>query len=211
MPPNPLYRAKDPVNALRQLASNTPEYQELTNYLMARNAMPEVKFGYLGGTNGEFERDVGRPNSGVAAPGRVSINNGYLDYDSNPAGAQSTLLHELTHAAWHQIRKQVESGTASPELQDAFSKLVYDRKKGTWRMQDIAKTLNPEWHKANEGYRASVSEGPAFGIGNSSYPGPTRGTWEQPPHLDSTLATEFRILQELATRDALKNPNKVNR
>lgn len=209
MPPNPLYRAKDPVNALRQLASDTPEYQELTNYLMARNAMPEVKFGYMGSIDGGFER--GDRKGVIPQQGRVTINNQYREYGEDPRGAASILGHELTHAAWYQIRKQVESGTASPELVQAFKRLVYDPKKGTWAVGDFAKKLDPQWYKDNAGYRASTVEGPAFGIGNVMEPDNTPSSWKPPAHLDSTLATEFRILQELAQRDAMKNPNKVNR
>jgi hypothetical protein len=205
MPPNPLYRAKDPVNALRQLASDTPEYQELTNYLMARNAMPEVRFGYMGNTNGEFERGP------APSQGRVTMNDQYREYDADPAKALGTLGHELTHAAWYQIEKQVKSGTASPELVQAFKRLVYDSKKGTWAVGDLATKLNPQWYRDNEGYRASTVEGPAFGVGNSMTPPGYGGNRNPPVHLDSTLATEFRILQELAQRDAVKNPNKVNR
>jgi hypothetical protein len=212
MPPNPLYRAKDPVNALRQLASDTPEYQELTNYLMARNAMPGVKFDYLGsGTHGQYSRNTS--NTGVAGAlpkaGQVSISEGYRGYDGDPQRAVATLGHELTHAAWSQIRQQIEDGKASPQLVEAFKKLLYNRKTNTWAAAETASKLNPSWERANEAYRASVDEMPAFAIGNSMNPSRTQET--QPRHLDSTLATEFRILQELATRDAVKNPNKVNR
>jgi len=209
---NPLYESRQPVNTLRQLASDTPEYQQLMNYLMARSAVPEVNFNADGDNSGQFvqgERYIGGSSKHNA--GTASLSGDYMGYKGNPNTAVRTLGHELTHAAWNQMRQQIYEGKTSPEFADAFSKLVYNKKKGTWAAPDLANKLDAPWYKENESYRSSVQEMPAFGIGNSMLGGDPSPSWKPPTHLDPTLATEQMILLDLATRDAKRNPNKTTR
>ena len=226
---NPLYESRQPVNTLRQLASDTPEYQQLMNYLMARSAVPEVNFNADGDNSGQFvqgERYIGGSSKHNA--GTASLSGDYMGYKGNPNTAVRTLGHELTHAAWNQMRQQIYEGKASPEFEGAFSKLVYNKQKGVWEMPDssnnldaqlfnnpwaaprLAEKLDPDWSQKNRVYRASSSELPAFAVGNSTLGG-NPPSYKTPSHLDPTLATEQMILLDLATRDAKRNPNKTTR
>lgn len=230
MPPrNPLYDSYQPVNTLMQLASDSPEYQATMNYLMARSAVPEVKFQYMDeGQTGEFNRNKKFIGGGSNHPaGTLSMSDRYTGYEGNPRQAVSTLGHELTHAAWNQIRQQIYEGKMSTQFAEAFSKLVYNKQKGVWEMPDIsnnldsplfknpwaalrlAEKLNPAWAQNNQAYRASPSELPAFAVGNMMSNAPP--AWKPPSHLDPTLATEQMILLDLATRDARRNPVKTTR
>ena len=226
---NPLYDSRQPVNTLMQLASDTPEYQQLANYLMARSAVPEVEFRYMGeDQTGEFNRNKKFIGGSSDHPGgTLSMSDRYTGYEGNPRQAVSTLGHELTHAAWNQMRQQIYEGKASPEFAAAFSKLVYNKPKGVWEMPDLsnnldaslfsnpwgasqlAQRLDPAWAQKNGSYRASSSELPAFAVGNMMNNAPPG--WKPPAHLDPTLATEQMILLDLATRDARRSPVKTTR
>jgi hypothetical protein len=77
----------------------------------------------------------------------------------------------------------------------------------------LAYKLNPAWTESQEGYRASSGELPAWAMGNVANTNPlvNYDTYNTPSHLNSTLATEYQILLDLATRDAKANPNKKAR
>ena len=186
----------DKIRLMRQIASEQPQYQELADYLMARSAMPPVKEGYLPeGTNAQYSRNsfFGRE---LPATGEVTINYGSNDPNS--------LIHELTHAADYQMARQYhQQGAKDAEAKQRF-KDAYDRLLKSNAQGGMASRLAPDWVKENLGYRATGGELPAFAMGN-------QGARGAPAHVDPTLSTEFRVLLDMALRDAQANPYKTTR
>ena len=203
-------RGDDKIRLMRQIASEQPQYQELADYLMARSAMPPVKEGYLpADTNAQYSRNsfFGRE---LPATGEVTINYGTNDPNS--------LIHELTHAAHYQMGRQyrqqdVKDAEAKQRFKDAYDKLLRTNEQGpggmftaptVFQTEAMASRLAPDWAKQNSRYRSSVSELPAFAMGN-------QGARGAPAHVDPTLSTEFRVLLDMALRDAQANPYKTTR
>jgi hypothetical protein len=202
-------RGDDKIRLMRQIASEQPQYQELADYLMARSAMPPVKEGYLpGGANAEYSRNTmfGRE---LPATGEVTINYGSNDPNS--------LIHELTHAAHYQMGRQyrqegAKDAEAKQRFKDAYDRLLRTNEQGlvgfaaptVFQTEAMASRLAPDWTKQNSRYRSSVSELPAFAMGN-------QGAKGAPAHVDPTLSTEFRVLLDMALRDAQANPYKTTR
>jgi hypothetical protein len=203
-------RGDDKIRLMRQIASEQPQYQELADYLMARSAMPPVKEGYLpADTNAQYSRNSFF-GSGLPATGEVTINYGTNDPRS--------LIHELTHAAHYQMGRQyrqqdVKDAEAKQRFKDAYDRLLRTNEQGpggmfaaptVFQTEAMASRLAPDWAKQNSRYRASVSELPAFAMGN-------QGARGAPAHVDPTLSTEFRVLLDMALRDAQANPYKTTR
>jgi hypothetical protein len=202
-------RGDDKIRLMRQIASEQPQYQELADYLMARSAMPPVKEGYLpGDANAEYSRNTmfGRE---LPATGEVTINYGSNDPNS--------LIHELTHAAHYQMGRQyrqegAKDAEAKQRFKDAYDRLLRTNEQGlvgfaaptVFQTEAMASRLAPDWTKKNSRYRSSVSELPAFAMGN-------QGAKGAPAHVDPTLSTEFRVLLDMALRDAQANPYKTTR
>lgn len=200
----------DKIRLMRQIASEQPQYQELADYLMARSAMPPVKEGYLPeGTNAQYSRNAFL-NRELPETGEVTINYGSNDPNS--------LIHELTHAAHYQMGRQyrqegVKDAEAKQRFKDAFDRLLRTNQQGAGGMfatptvfqtEAMASRLAPDWAKQNRRYRSSASELPAFAMGN-------QGAKGAPAHVDPTLSTEFRVLLDMALRDAQANPYKTTR
>ena len=200
----------DKIRLMRQIASEQPQYQELADYLMARSAMPPVKEGYLpADTNAQYSRNSFF-GSELPATGEVTINYGTNDPRS--------LIHELTHAAHYQMGRQyrqqdVKDAEAKQRFKDAYDRLLRTNEQGpggmfaaptVFQTEAMASRLAPDWAKQNSRYRSSVSELPAFAMGN-------QGARGAPAHVDPTLSTEFRVLLDMALRDAQANPYKTTR
>jgi len=203
----------NPLQYLMQLASERPEYAALTDYLTSRSAMPPVSFRYLpSGNSGTFD-----PQTGA-----VTLNDAYLKRGYDPTNPIPTLTHELTHAAQLQMAKQrsqeeVANPQAKQQFLDAYKKLVYTDEKpkvsDRFAQSVLANKLNPKWYEENASYRASVNELPAWAMGSVAHQNPLYeyDDFKTPAHLNPTLATEFLILMDLATKDAKANPNKKTR
>lgn len=195
---NALSRGTDPLQTLLKQAAETPQYRDLVEYLSSRRMMPPISLDKPFG-GGVFERDSffsdSLPKTGVVKIG----------YGAGP----STLVHELTHAADNQIHQQYfqlknkrgELTPAEQQFMQAYEKLSYN---STRRNPDeslvresLARKLDPEWAKKNRAYRASNTELPAWGMGFAVEP---RRDYDQPLHLDPTMATEFSILLDMANR-----------
>ena len=205
----------NPVQYLMQLASERPEYAALAEYLTTRSAMPPVSFGYLSpGTSGEFESNFWGGN--LPRTGKVTLNSEFMDRAYAPTTAIPTLSHELVHASQKEMesqrmQKEILDQNAKQQFLDAYQKLVYDKTKpvkSRFGQNVLAEKLNPAWSKENEAYRASIAELPAFAIGTVSG---KNDAYRAPEHLNPTLATEYQILLDLATRDAKANPYKKAR
>ena len=204
---NALVRQSDPTQDVLQRAAQFPQYGELVDYLSARRMMPpiETKSKFLFPYKGIFEQNppIGGP---LPQTGKITVR----------AGAdESTVIHELTHAAdnqinnqYYELKEQQDQGKELTPVQkqfvDAFEKLVrkvsgipgmrlreYNRSK-------TAEKLAPNWLQQQSGYRSSDDELPAFGMGSTVYG--TKKRPDAPLHVDPTYATEFSVLMDLARR-----------
>ena len=212
----------NPIQYLMQLASERPEYAALANYLTSRSAMPPVSFGALpSGSTGEFRQRGIFSNSNVPDTGQVTLTDRFLSQRVNPEVAVPTMTHEMTHAAQKELiaqtmQKDIADQQAKQQFLDAYAKLSYDRNqrgRAAFAPNALAHKLNPAWTEKREGYRASADELPAWAMGavTNNSPYYDYDTANTPAHLNPTLATEYQILLDLATRDAKANPNKKTR
>lgn len=185
-------------------AADTPTYRPLMDYLAERRAIPVIREGYLGeAVAGEFERNTWS-NGPLPAKGQITLN-----YGAGP----NTLLHEVTHAAQGQVNSQASEdyqrlGDTAPlrkQFLEAYSKIqdsfrtrgLFDPPTETSQVRSMAKRLAPEFMEKASSYRGSTEELQAFAVGDASVPKPFS---KAPQHLSPTLATEFMILLDLATR-----------
>lgn len=192
--------AKDPLQSL--LRETGPQYGELVDYLSSRRMMPPIKYEYIRpGTGGTFaypgflSNPMNLPETGVVTVA--------------PGADPSTVVHELTHAADRQISEQYHrlqyKKSLSPQekqFMSAFEKLSWNSNEPTndpkkQPRKQLANLLSPEWVDKNS-YRAGHSELPAWGMG--SVVGGRDTEYKPPLHLDPTMATEFSILMDMATR-----------
>jgi hypothetical protein len=211
----------NPLQYLMQLASERPEYAALTDYLTSRSAMPPVSFGSLpAGTNAEFGMSGGFNSKNIPETGAITLSNKYLNKGYDPTNAVPTLTHELTHAAQGEISKQrsqkeVLDKNAKQQFLDAYKKLIFNpdgfkTNRARYAQGVLADKLNPAWVKENKDYRSSIDELPAWAMGAAAHQNPLYeyDDYNAPAHLNPTLATEYQILLDLATRDAKANPKK---
>ena len=202
---NSLINQSDETQNLLQRAAQFPQYGQLVDYLSARQMMPQIKTQIMFPYKGIFEQNppIGGP---LPKAGKITIR----------AGAdESTVIHELTHAAdaqinnqYYELKEQQDQGKELTPVQkqfvDAFEKLVrkvsgipgmrlreYNRAK-------TAEKLAPHWLQQQRGYRSSDDELPAFGMGSTVYG--TKKRPDAPLHVDPTYATEFSVLMDLARR-----------
>ncbi len=173
------------------------DYVALMSYLASRNAVPPIV------TNPnlpEVAEGGFRTVPSVGPAGQVELRG------TSPAYV-GTLLHELTHAAQVQMEKHRQNRGAGKQFTDAYDKLAVTEGKGRGPGHIMSRRpQNPEWPEDYKQYRVSDMEAPAFAVGNqSSGIDPTQ---RAAPHVDTTLAQEFMILLDLATRDLIKStPN----
>jgi hypothetical protein len=212
----------NPMQYLMQLASERPEYAALAQYLTSRSAMPPVAFDYLpSGNTGRFTSRGFFSNGSIPTTGMVTLSDRFLNRGYDPTNAVPSLTHELTHAAQNEMdyqkrQKEIADPQAKQQFLEAYSKLGYDatkRSRAAFAQNALANRLNPEWTAKNEGYRASAGELPAWAMGDVANRNPLNDydPYGTPAHLNPTLATEYQILLDLATRDAKANPNKKAR
>lgn len=181
---------------LQRILADKPEYRAITDYLTARGKMPEMQTRWLGdGVNGRFDRNSVFGDE-LPKGGRITISS-----NPNAVDQKGTVVHELTHAVDAELINQYHSKKQPPgkQFSDAYKKLRLGSD------ANVAKTIAPEFALANRDYRASNTEVRAFGMGstqggNSPYPAPA--------HIDSTAATEFQILLDLAMRDQVSAPKE---
>lgn len=187
---------KDTAELLNRLRG-TPIGNRILNYLAQRNAMPAIERSYLGdAASGQFSYPSDPSNPGV------------IKYSTSrsPISMSNTLLHELTHAADRQIsRDALEYAKSDPQLYDAWLKLstsvarpaAGERLPERDPRQEMAYRMAPQWFNQYQNYRASNKELPAWGVADAAIP---TGSQSAPPHINATLAQEFDILLDLASR-----------
>ena len=185
------------VNSLLDRAQQYPEFQELSQFLTARRgAFPPVEYAPLYGESGRYDPRTGK-----------LMLSERLGYGSNKE-AEDTLIHELTHSAVNELHgkymqaKDMQKKT--PEIQqfiDGYEKLMVAPGM-KFQQAELAKRMAPEWVAANVGYRATASELPAWAMGSAATG--RNGGYSTPTHLNPTLATDFRVLLDLANRAKIK-------
>jgi len=190
---------------LQEAAALDPRVETLVAYLQQKSMVPNISIvPSLGGSTGQFEYGQGLPPQGTVS---IIPRNKMED-------ALNTLSHELTHASERQILGQLYDPPSKGgelihgQFQDAYDKLYYKRKARATSpdkvpRKQMAERLDPK--NAKEEYRGSMGELAAFGVGNS---GPGEGVYKGAPHLDPTMATEFMILLDLASRSNKVNPKQ---
>lgn len=183
-----------------QAASDNPEYQSIANYLMARRAMPEMQ---IGGTSAYGSFTTPALFSGNKVPDRgllkLNENSRYV----NPSAVAPTMLHESTHAAERQMIKQYYELKDKPNKTDLekqflgnFQKIIgsQDAEITNW-----IKKIVPEFANKESGYRTRSNEALAFGVQNAAFKD-TASSYQAPPHIDPTIATQFQLLLDQAQR-----------
>lgn len=97
-----------------QKASDNPEYQALSNYLLSRRAFPEVTTAPMaGGTYGKFTSPAFFSDGSIPARGLLSFNEQAQQW--NPQAMVPTAVHEATHAANRQLIKQYYEVKKKPD------------------------------------------------------------------------------------------------
>jgi hypothetical protein len=186
-----------PANALYERAQAYPEFQELSQFLTSRRgALPPVEYAPLYGASGEYDPRTGK----LKLAERMAYGTG--------KEAEDTVIHELTHSAVNELHGKYMQAKGltrkTPEIQqfiDGYEKLMVAPGM-KFQQAELAKRMAPDWAAANANYRASASELPAWAMGLSAT-GRNDG-YEAPPHVNPTLATDFRILLDLANRAKIK-------
>lgn len=193
---------QDPVIDIMRKSAAVPEYQQMMDYLMTRRAVPEMQTRYMGTSIGGLFQYGGT----LQPRGKISVTEG---------ASADTLIHEVTHAAERQMGQQYyEDKTAkrdilgfvqpnSTQFTDAYDKI---------NTQQILGTLNQNWTDKAARYRSTTSEARAFAMENVTNPElDPKSITRAPAHIDSTLATEFMILLDLAKRGMKDRPQSQGR
>lgn len=190
---------------LRQTTEAGPQYGELVDYLSARRMMPTIEF--EGFDNGAFHQNSFFGNK-LPRTGVVTIGHRTSSLPSGP----STVVHELTHAAdsqleaqYYEVKEKAIRGKitlAEQKFLQAYEKLArtpvsFSNRQGALPRLDMANRLDAEWAKKKSDYRATNRELAAWAMESGMLP---RSESPAPLHLDPTLATEFRILIDLARK-----------
>lgn len=193
------------VNSLLKVAESIPDYKELSSFLSSRNATPDIYKKATGG-GAVFEY----PALGPKERGEIGISPSNFYSDGKPVkGAEGTLIHEMTHAADRQfdqmvseIRKTPERNWSSSEKQfmDAMSKLTWagNFDKNPRKLKQLVDSLDAKWYQENRDYRANDRELRGWAMGNVNRQ--NDDSYKPPKHLDTTLATEFMMLLDLARK-----------
>ena len=190
---------KDTAELLNRLRG-TPIGDRILNYLAQRDMAPTIeRYGWLGNANATFSNPSNRNDPGVIK----------YSGDVHPKFAANMLLHELTHAADRQIsRDALDYATTDPQLYDAWLKLSTPVARPMWGerlperapRQEMAYRMSPQWYEKNKNYRAGNRELPAWGVADTVVPMVGGDEYSPPSHLNATLAQEFDILLDLASR-----------
>ena len=203
-PKNALARQTDSIPGLLSAASEYPQYGALVDYLSGLRMMPPISYDGGMGSTGEFVKNSIFGNE-LPKTGVVKLN-----YSAGP----DTVVHELTHAADSQITNeyyrltQKQRQTNLTPIEQQFM-AGYERLKFNPNLAHIdpnkyprsafATRLAPQWAEKNKDYRASENELSGWGMGATVNSEKSR-QYAAPQHLDPTMATEFSILLDMATR-----------
>lgn len=185
---------KDYLSRLRE----TQLGQDLYEYLLSRQKLPKIN------TAGYMREDV----RGAWKPDNNQI---WLQ----PWAGNSTLTHEVAHAADTELERQYfdrKTSWSKPDVPtyftDAFAKLKGATAANNFQSprEALAEKMAPEWFKKHASYRATNNELGGWAAGRQA--GSSNVEYETPNHLDSTLATELSILLDLARRKDIPFPKQ---
>jgi hypothetical protein len=190
-----VHMAGGSIEDLQDTVRKNDAYQDIEKYLQTKDAMPDV----------EMTSNLPEGTNGMFTSLNLPIGKGQLKLNKNTPKQvlPSVLTHELAHATDRQMMQQaMEQGMfgKSNQFTEAYEKLVGPEGRNC---TDLARKLNPYWATDNQYYRALPQEIAAHGIG--AFSGPSLQD-PAPKHVDATAATEFRILLDLAQRNADKGP-----
>lgn len=191
----PLYSEGGEVKDLQDTARQGDAYQDIEKYLQTKDAMPDV----------QISSNLPEGTNGMFSSFNLPIGSGQLKINKNSPKQilPSVLTHEMAHAADRQMMQQAMEQSMfgkSNQFTEAYEKLVGS---GVRNRTELARKLNPKWVSKNQFYRAIPQEIAAHGI--SAFAGPNIQD-SAPTHVNATAATEFRILLDLAQRNADKGP-----
>ena len=190
----------DFIQSIKNKAEQNSDYRSMLEFLKSRDAVPDIKTGYLPyGTDAVFSTTKLPIGSGT-----IKISKDIVGSDYKGDVGPSTLAHEMAHATDRQLEQQAseQSGIFKKgnKFTDAYQKLVGPggMRSGEKRTE-LARKAYPKWASETKDYRSTPYEIAAHGVGN--YAGPTTSD-RAPPHVDATAATEFQILLDLARRNS---------
>lgn len=194
-------------------ASDNPEYQAISNYLLSRRAFPEVATAPMrGGTYGKFTTPGFFSDGVIPERGLLSFNE--LSQQWSPQAMAPTAVHETTHAANRQLIKQyyeVQKKPNKTELDNQFlgnfQKIIGSSKP---EISDWLKKVSPTFAKQEAGYRATGPEALSFAVENSAFPY-SEDAYNAPAHIDPTIATTFQLLLDQAQRVQNQQPASQGR
>jgi len=190
-----VHMAGGSIEDIQDTARQNDAYQDQEKYLQTKDAMPDV----------EMTSNLPEGTNGMFTSLNLPIGKGQLKLNKNTSKQvlPSVLTHELAHAADRQMMQQAMEQSMfgkSNQFTEAYEKLVGPEGRNR---TDLARKINPYWATNNQDYRALPQEIAAHGIG--AFSGPALQD-PAPNHVDATAATEFRILLDLAQRNADKGP-----
>ena len=197
---------------LLKRAEDNPEFQTLHGFLKSRGAVPKLEAEFSSGNRGSFNYKFDPQDVGTVKVGGTSgleDSQYFRGNDSAIVQPRATLIHEMTHAADRQIGSLVgelvnkKSRTAlEDQLIDAWDKTLKVKSKGgksSFDSAKIAEALDAKWFEGNKDYRTTRTELPAQAMGAVS--GATNMPGQKAkPHVDTTVATDFMVLLEMAQR-----------
>lgn len=166
----------------------------LLEYLIRSSMMPKISADFPSpGATGDYTYD------GLSDPGSIRLH----PYKAGLA----TLIHELTHSAEKQMINQYYKTTGSKQndqFTNAYEKLWHGGSKFQNQQKNYGPSYLPnilggQWNFDNADYRSSPEEVNAHATANQfrRYD----PDFAAPPHMDTTLATEFEIMLDLARRN----------
>ena len=211
--------ADELIDVYNKLKAKDSNLQSLHDMLIKRDSNLTMGYGRLpSGTLGEYRAAMVGPRTLTVDPRQVGNDQDTL---------RQVLNHELTHAVGDELGTQSTwskfygNTPQSAIFSDAYDKLnprkfleryveletekakkapvgsaKWDMRRGN-RINE-AQAILDDRNERGELYRGNPSELRAYGVGNSVVP---KGTeWRGSSHLDSTMATEAAILNDLADR-----------
>ena len=196
----------DALEGMQKKARENEMYGAAEKYLQSREQIPDIELKRLGLKEAAVFSSLNLP----IGSGTITLNKDDIDRDSSRTLGEALLAHEITHAADRQMKQQaIEQRGKGTKFAEAYEKLMGPEGRNR---ASLARRLDPEWESENRSYRSAPGEIAAFGVGAFSTPVPKHMTPRRAPlHVDSTAATEFQILLDLAQRDIDKGPKGIER
>jgi hypothetical protein len=211
--------ADELIDVYNKLKAKDSNLQSLHDMLVERDSNLTMGYGRLP------DDEIGRYSAAMVGPRTLTVDRRKIGND--PDTLQQVLNHELTHAVDDELGTQSTwskfygNTPESAKFADAYDKLnprkfleryieletekakkapvsssKWDMRRGN-RINEAQAILDNR-DKRGELYRGNPAELRAYGVGNSVVP--KGAEWLGSSHLDSTMATEAAILNDLSNR-----------